>query len=177
MWPINPVNVSGLSEDDPEIRKEHIVYVASAEQDIFDKIFARRSSWYKLKKGFAWLLRIRAVLRNKIRGVTKDVKSPISVTELEEAEIQAVKIVQQKAFPKEFSAVTETTDNQACGSRRGNVSKSSQLFRLEPLKLKDGLLRVGWSSDYTSGYIAKMSLRRRLYNLFIYLLLLSTKSS
>ena len=143
MWPLNPVNVNELFENDPEIRKDQAAYAASAERDIFDDVFARRSCWYKLKRDIAWLMRVREFLRNKIKGVTSNMSRPLSVTEIEEAEIQVVKIVQRKAFRTECTALVQATECRDNGRKRGIVDKSNQLYKLEPLILNDGLLRVG----------------------------------
>jgi len=59
-------------------------------------------------------------------------------------------VVQQRSFDKEFATVSESeciekrkAGNHGKANKPSSVAKSSQLYRLEPIKLKDGLLRVG----------------------------------
>ena len=69
----------------------------------------RFSSWHKLKKFIAWVLRYKENLRNagdclknpKDQRKTK-IATPISVKELQVAEREILKYVQRKSFPEEM---------------------------------------------------------------------------
>jgi hypothetical protein len=73
-------------------------------------------------------------------------KIPISVEEINEAEIQTVKLIQQEAFPREASADVATNKADRTDERSFSaisVGKTSQLYKLESVKSKHGLLCVG----------------------------------
>ena len=150
-WPENPVTMKELSDADPEVRRDSIVYAASVSEvtptgDPIDRLFSHYSDWARLKMAVAWLLRARVWLRDKSRGNCQSVsRQSVSVCELAEAEVQILKIVQQRSFSKEFVELEECSDNDKCQKPRkaGCIAKSSQLYRLEPVKLSDGLLHVG----------------------------------
>ena len=149
VWPSNPLIVQELSGDDPEVRRDSTVYVTSVlGDDIFDKLFCRYSDWLQLRTVVAWLLRVRAWLRDKVQGKNQSVSDqPLSVRELANAEVQILKIVQQRSFSKEFATVHEPECSEEVKAKNhgkaNSVVKSSQLYRLEPIKLKDGLPHVG----------------------------------
>src|SRR5208282_2593481 len=72
----------------------------------------------------AWFLRAIQWLKAKATGATMP---DMRVTELKRAEINVVKCVQREAFP----SIAE------------KVKKTSCIYRLEPIRLDDGLLHVG----------------------------------
>lgn len=105
--------------------------------------FQRFSSWYRLKKCFAWILRYRnnllsAAKDRKGGGQPKIVKgkpSLITITEMENAEKAILKNVQQAAFSDELRVLRKSNGCRC-------VKRSSCLFKLDPF-LEGGLLRVG----------------------------------
>ena len=59
-WPA-VIKVSELKDDDPEVRKEIEIYVGDE-----NPLIQYRSSWRKLKKSVAWLLRYKQWLSGKL---------------------------------------------------------------------------------------------------------------
>ena len=55
-WPAM-IEVPTLKDSDPEVRKESRIYTAAAVQDSIESLIQHYSSWWKLKRAFAWLLR------------------------------------------------------------------------------------------------------------------------
>lgn len=97
--------------------------------DIFDRLFLKRSSWHRLMKDKAWF---KAVLRSKAKkGPGVNMTKMLSISELEEAKHCIVQIAQQKEFANEIILL---------GSNH-SITKTSKLSRLEPI-LSDGILRV-----------------------------------
>jgi len=152
LWPENPLITQELTENDPEVRQENIVYATSVsdstnQDNVFDRLFSHYSDWMCLKITVAWLLRTRTWLRDRTRGENPSIsRQPVSVLELAEAEVQILKIVQQRSFSKEFETINELSCAEVNSQSRGRastVTNSSRLRRLEPIKLEDGLLRVG----------------------------------
>ena len=137
VWPRNPVP-QPVPETDPEVRKDPAIYTTQTDSNqIFDRIVQRRSSWFYLKKDIAHLLRVRCFLKNKSdKQPLPDLKEPLTVTELAEAEMQTVKYVQRRTFPQDVSTLEAIAEGATAG-----VHKSSPLYRLEPVMLDDGLIR------------------------------------
>ena len=148
-WPINAILLA--NDDCLELRREPKIYAsyvpARIQSDIIARMFNRRSRWYELRRDTAWLLRVRCRLRDKAKRTDiSNMKIPISVEEINEAEIQIVKLIQQEAFPREASADVSTnkadrTDEQSFSAI--SVGKTSQLYKLESVKSKQGSLCVG----------------------------------
>ena len=121
-------------------------------------IFIRHySSWYRLLKGVAWLMRfVRFVQRRRTEickvndsgdgGVRSEVIGAgaklLTVDELENAQMKLISYVQRQCFPEEI----------ACRSKPNAtpVKKSSRLSKLAPFVGKEGLLRVGGRIDRAS---------------------------
>ena len=57
-WPHDPVPFGCLSENDPEVRTNPVIYTTqTGYSDIIDRIFAQRSSWIRLKYDIGWISR------------------------------------------------------------------------------------------------------------------------
>ena len=156
-WPKQPDVSKGVKEDDPEIKKEKksVSAASTAETNPLDRMMQSCSSWYKLKKLMAWILRYRSNLlrecRRRKEGKAKILVSekpcPISVEEMHSAEIEILKCVQRQSFREELSCLqNKETDDKRTKSvqtdRRRPVKKSSSIVKLDP-ELRDGLLCVG----------------------------------
>ena len=106
-------------------------------------LFQRISSWYRLMKAVAWILRYRSnlLMASKSRVQSDQLKNPlekpslISVEEMERAEKAILQNLQQTAFPAEVHELTGPS-----GSK--HVRRSSPLFKLDPV-LRNGLLCFG----------------------------------
>jgi len=151
-WPVGLLDDATTLENDREVKRESIVYAATVssavnQDDVFDRLFNHYSDWMRLKISMAWLLRTRTWLKDKTRGENPSMsRQPVSVPELANAEVEILKIVQQRSFGKEVDKVIESSCAEVKCQGRGRasaVAKSSQLYRLEPIKFEDGLLRVG----------------------------------
>ena len=108
-----------IQNDDPEVKPDpvvksratslvaSVVLPSSALADRFQKF----SSWHRLKKSIAWILRYRnnLLMAAKDRKVTDQPKSPgrkqslITLEDMKNAEKAILKTVQQAAYPMEFS--------------------------------------------------------------------------
>jgi hypothetical protein len=148
-WPINPTLIANV--DSLEVRREPKIYAscipAQNQSDVITRLFIRRSKWHELKRDIAWLLRVRCWLQVKAKHVVApNMRNPISVDEISEAETQIIKLVQQEAFPRETCAeisVNKVNQEEEQLFSTISVGKSSQLYKLEPVRSKTGLLCVG----------------------------------
>ena len=155
-WPDELEVDETISADDKEVKKSAQVYLTkpagnkedvslsdakvdqSDASDILTKLFERRSSWYKLKRDVAHLLRVKCYLKNKIKKMAlPDITRPLTVVELQDAELHILKCVQASEF------LSETAMSNQASETVVKVSKSSQLYRLEPIVLEDQVFRVG----------------------------------
>ena len=137
-WPQLTDSSVTIPTGDPEVKVHAISLATSSNPSIstLSDLFQRISSWYRLKKVFAWILRYRShlLMASKSRQSVQ-LKSPVSVEEMDRADKAILQNVQQTAFPAEVHQLTGPS-----GSK--HVRRSSPLFKLDPV-LRNGLLCVG----------------------------------
>ena len=160
-WPAQPTTVREIPDDDPEIKKETRTFsaVSDAGANSMNKLLEKFSSWSRLKKIVAWILRIRDRLRASCerckRGSSLALKSTvgresesINVDEIDRAEKEVLKFVQRQSFEEEMSRLEQkgggSGDNSSKRSKEKElvVKKTSAIYKLAPMKI-DGLLYVG----------------------------------
>ena len=111
------------------------------------------SSWGKLKRCIAWILRFKRILKGKFTSRTVQTRNggnqrfdvTLSLKELEDSESALLAFVQYQFFRNEIECL-RTVSKERNGARSNRrqlvVKKSSPLRKLDPI-LKNGLLRVG----------------------------------
>ncbi|XP_071490097.1 uncharacterized protein [Diadema antillarum] len=125
-WP-SPPDVLEVPRSDPEVKKEVLVFATSVRGNMQD-LFSRYSSWNKLKRAMACLLRYKKWLLAKAKGEGNgDMKSSLSAEELIEAERDIIKIMQKGVFGDYLD---------------GKELKSSAVKKLNPIVV-DGIVRIG----------------------------------
>ena len=124
------IAVADLSNEHPDVKPEGRVLMASHQNALYPFI-DHYSSWDRLKRGVAWLLRFKGYLAGKLHGEQgfnqRIVKGGLSVEEIFAAERAVLTAVQQETFKDHFTRTS--------GSH-------SPLHKLCPV-LVDGTLRVG----------------------------------
>ena len=132
-WPKNPEGVPDLLASDKEVKPDAVSCATLSVNSpcSFDLLLLKYSSWYRLTKAVAWLLKFKQWLLG--RSQSAEVHRGIAVDDLRAAEVVIVRHVQRTGFGKEL---------QDLASGRG-VSKRSEIWRLEPKIGQDGLLRTG----------------------------------
>ena len=119
-WPSQPNFDCENLETQAEVKTtSKVYYIGAVPCDTVELLFNKYSSWYKLKKAIAWLLRLKQILHEK-----KVVKDELSVAEIKAAEIAIVKYVQSK----HLSQIKD---------------KSKPLKNLNPIQLPNALWCVG----------------------------------
>ncbi|XP_028419000.1 uncharacterized protein LOC114544726, partial [Dendronephthya gigantea] len=131
-----------MKEDDPEIRKEARIYTAATSVHPVERLISYFSSWWKLKRAVAWLLRFKEQLRMKLqlrKIATEDIEAhwnkeellstQLTLNELHAAEEEILQRVQRAAFPDELKTV-QVQDNQ--NSKKSLKKKGSALRQLNP---------------------------------------------
>ena len=151
-WPQRPADMGGIPNDDPEIKDSAKVFAtATVSAHSLSKTFERVSSWNKLKKVVAWALRYKSILRERTRDkhtnnplpdnhvVAKTIR-PISVSEINEAEREILRLVQSESYHDELTSAAYP--EQPNSQRTKSIKKSSPVYKLDPI-LVNGLLCVG----------------------------------
>ena len=160
-WPAQPTTVREIPDEDPEIKREIRTFsaVSDAGANSLNKLLEKFSSWTRLKKIVAWILRYRDRLRasreRRKRGASLALKSTvegesesINVDEINRAEKEVLKFVQRQSFEEEMSRLEQkgggSGDNSSKRSKEKElvVKKTSAIYKLAPMKI-DGLLYVG----------------------------------
>ncbi|MCG8431673.1 MAG: hypothetical protein MJA29_10925, partial [Candidatus Omnitrophica bacterium] len=152
-WPTMPTQLLGeVSGDDPEVKQSVPASVFATgssvtdlgtETEIVNKLINYHSSWFRLKRSVAWILKVKSELLRRVRNKSDKVvsdsdqsvetcKAWVTITEMRQAEKLILRVVQHQAFKLEF-------DDLECNKR---VKSSSHLRRLAPVII-DGLLCVG----------------------------------
>jgi hypothetical protein len=153
MWPKQPEDLCNLPDDQPELKKSNVCAAANTVNPPTDvelsDIFDRFSSWIRLKKTIAWVLRYITNLRNSVlkrksgdesNGRQQaNVIAPITTKEMMTAEREILKYVQAESFNDELDNLRQ---RERQPSKTSPIRKKSSLYKLDPT-LEDGLLRVG----------------------------------
>ena len=149
-WPKRPTGISNIDNDDPEVKIPTVCSTTSNEFDgsPLDRIIERYSSWDRLRRIMAWILRYKAILQHQSKRrkagepITKDfggTVTSINVEELRNAESVILKHIQVKCFENECESLRESKDAKV-------LKKSSKIYKLDPV-LNDGLVCVGGRLD------------------------------
>ncbi|XP_039509456.1 uncharacterized protein LOC120464180 [Pimephales promelas] len=162
-WPQRPDRLCQNIQSDPEIKKEFKVNILDLREnnDVLSKLTHYYSSWFRLKKAVAWMLRLKETLlqlskarRQFQESIAQSEKDPekqsfllkeqmrkfrstmekksLRLKDLNEAEIQLIQYSQKQQFQNEIEALKQNIP----------VKRKSQLYKLDPV-LQDGILRVG----------------------------------
>ncbi|XP_038076006.1 uncharacterized protein LOC119744087 [Patiria miniata] len=155
-WPIPPVVVQGTVpnpdilplndalERDPELKRVVTQTALVQEKLKVDDFLTKYSSWNRLKRGVAWLLRFVQYLHIRCKGIADDSslkQGGLSVEECQSAERGIIRYIQSQAFPKEIDALHSTKQETATCGKKSRGQRLS-LHKLNPV-LMDGILRVG----------------------------------
>ena len=121
----HPRNMDIVTEDqDQEIRETHKALVVKIESNPFDEFIAKFSSWYKLKKCYAWMLRFFEYIKSRTKVPTGN----LTTYELKTATTLILRRLQAIHYPKEAL---------------GKMLHTGPLRQLSPFIDDDKLLRVG----------------------------------
>ena len=146
-WPRPPEDISQIiAPDDPEIKRESVAFACETVcPDLLITAISKCSSWSRLRRIVAWVLRFKSNLLRRVRERENSRKTmetttiaPVAVSELREAEREIVKNVQQVTFSEE----SMLTGKQSKASNSKMIKKSSNIYQLDPT-IKNGLLCVG----------------------------------
>lgn len=161
-WPERLDTVTQSLQNDPEVKNITVNIISTEEKsDPVNKLLQHYSSWYRLKRAVAWLLRVkrtlihlkekRKELQHSIRQTETDPdkqevfvqksmdnyrsvmeKKTLTLDELMDAETKIIRHSQNQWFHEEVKALQNKLP----------VKRNSQLYKLDPV-LHEDILRVG----------------------------------
>lgn len=154
-WPTSPNMPILIPDEDPEVKREVQSFATAMDtsESTLEMIFKRFSSWERLTKFMAWMLRYRANLwkarTRRKNGMVQERKKPeiepINVDERAFAAKEIVRHVQRTNFHEELSSLRKSMTMEARAqspTKISSIKKSSPIYTLDP-KLEDDLLCVG----------------------------------
>ena len=162
-WPQRPASIGVVPPDDPEVKKESVAYAnETTEDDAVNQMFEKFSSWTRLRRVIAWILRYKDNLLNqaKKRKFKEETKyssdiEPLTVHEVQRAENMILKNVQKQSFEKELSTLEQNAKVKEQIDAKQPVAKTSNLFKLDPILKNELLLVVGRLQRASVGEAAK----------------------
>ena len=130
-WSEPPCEFPDLPEEFKILKK---TVVASKVVVITDSVsmsrrFARFSSFYRLKKAVAWLLRLRGRLLNK-----SVCNGPLTADEIDYSEMVIIQTIQRESYPEDYAYLTSASKKEK--------GVNNCLKKLNPNSIA-GVLRVG----------------------------------
>ena len=137
LWPPSPI-VSVDLPSDFTCPSTGVAQSCCTIKDIspIDNLVNHFSSFYRLKKAVAWLLRCRTFLLSKAKKLDQKLDmSQLTVDELQHAEFQLIRYIQAREFSSVISSLSRNTPLK-------NFSLSRPFSKLNPV-LVEGILRVG----------------------------------
>ena len=123
-----------VPDDDPEVKKDSTVHMTKVSApDLMQEVVERLSSWDRLKRTVAWLLRYKSTLHrfSKKRRAQETVLIettskivPITVAKLNNAEVEILKRIQSQCFKEQRDCLNlKSTDQRTNSSRQIVVKK------------------------------------------------------
>ncbi|XP_060871318.1 uncharacterized protein LOC132945561 [Metopolophium dirhodum] len=124
-WQIQPTLMNDV-EELPEIHKMKLALITT---NPVTHMINQYSEWNRMLRGIAWLRRYTRYIKED-KGFREP--GPLQISDLREAKLTVLRIVQQEVFRKEFIALEKGQE----------VPKNSKLRCLNPF-IKNGLILVG----------------------------------
>ena len=138
-WPQRPADLGKIFSNDPEVKKTSVTFAnkASKPNDDLNEVLQRFSSRTRLKKVVAWSLCYKTMLckqvqRSKANQVISypsnaETVTPLSVSEMKEAEKEIITYVQKQSFAEEVQVLSQTTRQTQERKCKSAVKKCSGL--------------------------------------------------
>ena len=158
-WPENVA--ASIDDDDEEIKPTtqiviNKVTVSEEYVDIITSLESRISSWYKLVRVLAQVIRFiqvsRALAQKRKNAIPNQhiasilesgrMNCSLNVSDIQLARRQAIRLTQRKHLSSEFDVLSKLHQHASRSEAKG-IRKKSTLFRLDPFINSDGLICVG----------------------------------
>ena len=133
-----------IDDNDPEIKTEIKEDALVMEVGVLEKLETSISSWIKLVRVVAWIIKMKKMLLIRIKKERSNIvgnehqQGRLIVSSLDEAKKNIIRWHQQQAFPEEIKQLKNTYIQ-----KEKQLKKKSGIYNLDPYLDKEGLLRVG----------------------------------
>ena len=158
-WPCDPtIHQPELSDEDLEIKREIQLYNQSStchtSKEVLSRLIKRYSTWQRLRRAVAWLLRFRTwfIERYRPRSINSraqgclEMGPLLSVEEVKYAEREVIKHVQRLSFPDVINAMQRIDPSKPPRQVASDVKSfkiPAYMRKLHPFLGDVGILRVG----------------------------------
>ena len=138
---MQPIESKNIDVHDPEVKNNLVVGAAKAAPNPVDRLLQKYSSWYRMKRAVAYIIRLKQLLHANISKHQAASQQPtgrqtlLQVDDLKNAEEAIVKYIQVQAFPSEVKLLSLLSDT-------ATVHRNSPLYRLSPM-MHNGIIVVG----------------------------------
>ena len=135
-WPKQPDQLPEIQDDDDEVKKEKVRSYAIVQTSPLTKLIQYYSSWFKLQKAIAWLLRYVKYLKSRAGKIPAEQlqRGYLKIPEIVQATKIIVKHVQRQHFQRDIDALMQKESSES--------TYNSPLKKLNPV-LIDGIICVG----------------------------------
>ena len=126
-WPNRPAEMNANVDDtDTEVKRPSVCANHGSNSNLMARIISRFSSWNRVRRVVAWMLRYKANLLHQSKkrkdGQTVNVKS-LNGVEVQNIEIEILKCVQEQSFKEERGLLSKVIENQKMSLKNANVVK------------------------------------------------------
>ncbi|XP_077980257.1 uncharacterized protein LOC144435544 [Glandiceps talaboti] len=151
----NSSDMTQLQSDDLEVKRELTVNAVSVDESMetVNKLINHYSNWYALKKAVRGLdSQNKTEFDGKMQEHSDYKQEETDICVSKDAECAIISIVQQEAFKEEISVLKKHKE-----SEKRAVTRTSPMYKLDPVLGEDDLLRVRGS--YVERFALKAILR------------------
>ena len=154
--PLSKPETFPLKPDDPELKQKSVESFAcqAASPDTFSLLDCLEyfSRWYRAKRAVALCIRNISVSEGSSKRITTPQTfkfHPLTIDEMNRAELEIIKLAQAITFKSEISTLRENrvlgvpSNRKEHSSRKGNLKGKSDIRRLDPFLDIHGILRIG----------------------------------
>jgi hypothetical protein len=142
------------ADNDPEVKgiKALATTVTESEHSSITERLKYFSSWHRAKRAIANCTNLKNRLKQRVRNrdnpeETTTSKQRIDVEDLQSAELEIIRMVQEQEFCEEMKILRslqgENADRKKKATIKTKLKKASCLYRLDPFLDPSGILRVG----------------------------------
>ncbi|XP_038046028.1 uncharacterized protein LOC119720436 [Patiria miniata] len=133
-WPVTP-QAPNLLETDREVKKVAVSRATggAVTADPVARLISKYSSWNRLKKAVAWVLRYKKwLIEHRSRSIWSG--NRLTAAEMDDAELAVTRCVQRTNYVQEIRDLEKG---------RRSVQRQSPIYSLEPIIDDNGVLRLG----------------------------------
>ena len=118
------VEIPELRDDDPAVRKEAQIYSILVNGDALEKVIGYHSSWWKLRRCVAWLLRYKQYIRGKLEETSRYLK----IEDIRKAEREIIRHVQRSTFPEVIKILSSANGDGSNKAGKKSIQKAGFQF-------------------------------------------------